>query len=266
MYLTDRVAVITGGAGGIGAALGRRFVAEGAAAVVLADLNADAAAAVAESIGPAAYAVGVDVTDERQVRALVEETERRYGRIDLFCANAGVATGGGVEAPDADWDRAWRVNVLAHVYAARAVLPAMLRRDQGYLLMTCSAAGVLTAVGDAPYTATKHAAVGFAEWLAITYRDAGIRVSALCPQGVDTPMLSDGLAAGHLGARVIAASGAVLTPDQVADAAVAGLAEERFLILPHPEVAGYARRRAEDPDGWQAGLRKLVRRLRAADQ
>ncbi|RQX05443.1 SDR family oxidoreductase [Micromonospora globispora] len=266
MYLTDRVAVVTGGAGGIGAALGRRFVAEGAAAVVLADLNADAAAAVAESIGPAAYAVGVDVTDERQVRALVEETERRYGRIDLFCANAGVATGGGVEAPDADWDRAWRVNVLAHVYAARAVLPAMLRRGQGYLLMTCSAAGVLTAVGDAPYTATKHAAVGFAEWLAITYRDAGIRVSALCPQGVDTPMLADGLAAGHLGARVIAASGAVLTPDQVADAAVAGLAEERFLILPHPEVAGYARRRAEDPDGWQAGVRKLVRKLRAASQ
>ena len=266
MYLTDRVAVITGGAGGIGAALGRRFVAEGAAAVVLADLNADAAVAVAQDIGPVAHPVGVDVTDERQVRTLVEETERQYGRIDLFCANAGVSTGGGVEAPDADWDRAWRVNVLAHVYAARAALPAMLRRGQGYLLMTCSAAGVLTAVGDAPYTATKHAAVGFAEWLAITYRDAGIRVSALCPQGVDTPMLADGLAAGHLGARVIAASGAVLTPDQVADAAVAGLAEERFLILPHPEVAGYARRRAEDPDGWQAGLRKLVRRLRAADQ
>ena len=266
MNLTDRVAVVTGGAGGIGAALGRRFVAEGAAAVVLADLNAPAAAAVAEEIGPVAHAVGVDVTDERQVRTLVEETERQYGRIDLFCANAGVSTGGGVAAPDADWDRAWRVNVLAHVYAARAVLPAMLRRGQGYLLMTCSAAGVLTAVGDAPYTATKHAAVGFAEWLAITYRDSGIRVSALCPQGVDTPMLADGLAAGHLGARVIAASGAVLTPDQVADAAVAGLAEERFLILPHPEVAGYARRRAEDPDGWQAGVRKLVRKLRAADQ
>ncbi|SCL36634.1 NADP-dependent 3-hydroxy acid dehydrogenase YdfG [Micromonospora rhizosphaerae] len=265
MNLTDRVAVITGGAGGIGAALARRFAAEGAAAVVLVDLDADAGRAVAEGIGPVAHAKAVDVTDEGQVRALVEETERRYGRIDLFCANAGVATGGGAEAPDADWDRAWRVNVLAHVYAARAALPAMLRRGQGYLLFTCSAAGVLTAVGDAPYTATKHAAVGFAEWLSITYRDSGIRVSALCPQGVDTPMLADGLAAGHLGARVIAASGAVLTPDQVADATIAGLAEERFLILPHPEVATYARRRAEDPDGWQAGLRKLVRRLRAAD-
>lgn len=266
MNLTDRVAVITGGAGGIGAALGRRFAAEGAAAIVLADLNGGAARAVAQAIGPVAHGVRLDVTDPTQVQALVEETERRYGRIDLFCANAGVATGGGVEAPDADWERAWQVNVMAHVHAARAVLPAMLARGQGYLLFTCSAAGVLTAVGDAPYTATKHAAVGFAEWLSITYRDAGIRVSALCPQGVDTPMLADGLAAGHLGARVIAASGAVLTPDQVAEATIAGLAEERFLILPHPEVATYARRRAEDPDGWQAGLRKLVRKLRAADQ
>ncbi|SCG43999.1 NADP-dependent 3-hydroxy acid dehydrogenase YdfG [Micromonospora echinaurantiaca] len=262
MNLTDRIAVITGGAGGIGSALARRFAAEGAAAVVVADLDADAADAAAAGIGPVAHAAAVDVTDEEQVRALVADTERRYGRIDLFCANAGVATGGGVELPDADWDRAWRVNVLAHVYAARAVLPGMLARGGGYLLATCSAAGVLTAVGDAPYTATKHAAVGFAEWLAVTYRDQGLRVSALCPQGVDTPMLADGLAAGHLGARVIAASGAVLSPDQVADAVIAGLAEERFLILPHPEVAGYARRRAEDPDGWQAGLRKLVRRLR----
>ncbi|PZF94925.1 SDR family oxidoreductase [Micromonospora deserti] len=263
MNLTDRVVVITGGAGGIGAALARRFAAEGAAAVVVADLDAGAARAVAAGVGPVARAVGMDVTDEEQVRTLVADTEQRYGRIDLFCANAGVSTGGGVEVDDAGWDRAWRVNVLSHVYAARAVLPAMLARGGGHLLMTCSAAGVLTAVGDAAYTATKHAAVGFAEWLAITYRDQGIRVSALCPQGVDTPMLADGLAAGHLGARVIAASGAVLTPDEVADSVIAGLAEERFLILPHPEVAAYARRRAEDPDGWQAGLRKLVRRLRA---
>ncbi|MEU6202557.1 SDR family oxidoreductase [Micromonospora musae] len=261
MNLTDRVVVITGGAGGIGAALARRFSAEGAAAVVVADVNAEAARAVADGIGPLAHPVAIDVTDEEQVKALVADTEQRYGRIDLFCANAGVTTGGGVEVDDAGWDRAWRVNVLAHVYSARAVLPGMLARGGGHLLHTCSAAGVLTAVGDAPYTATKHAALGFAEWLSVTYRDRGIRVSALCPQGVDTPMLADGLAAGHLGARVVAASGAVLTPDQVADAAVAGLAEERFLILPHPEVAGYARRRAEDPDGWQAGLRKLVRRL-----
>ncbi|MEV6374884.1 SDR family oxidoreductase [Micromonospora musae] len=261
MNLTDRVVVITGGAGGIGAALARRFSAEGAAAVVVADVDAEAARAVADGIGPLAHPAAVDVTDEEQVRAVVADTEQRYGRIDLFCANAGVTTGGGVEVDDLGWDRAWRVNVLAHVYSARAVLPGMLARGGGHLLHTCSAAGVLTAVGDAPYTATKHAALGFAEWLSVTYRDRGIRVSALCPQGVDTPMLADGLAAGHLGARVVAASGAVLTPDEVADVAVAGLAEERFLILPHPEVAGYARRRAEDPDGWQAGLRKLVRRL-----
>ncbi|WP_406104888.1 SDR family oxidoreductase [Micromonospora globbae] len=261
MNLTNRIVVVTGGAGGIGSALARRFAAEGAAAVVVADLEADAAHAVADGIGPVAHPATVDVTDEDQVRSLVADTERRYGRIDLFCANAGVSTGGGIEVDDAAWDRAWRVNVLAHVYAARAVLPGMLARGGGHLLHTCSAAGVLTAVGDAAYTATKHAAVGFAEWLSITYRDRGIRVSALCPQGVDTPMLADGLAAGHLGARVIAASGAILTADQVAEAAVAGLAEERFLILPHPEVAAYARRRAEDPDGWQAGLRKLVRRL-----
>lgn len=261
MNLTDRIVVVTGGAGGIGSALARRFAAEGAAAVVVADLEADAAHAVADGIGPVAHPATVDVTDEDQVRSLVADTERRYGRIDLFCANAGVTTGGGIEVDDAAWDRAWRVNVLAHVYAARAVLPGMLARGGGHLLHTCSAAGVLTAVGDAAYTATKHAAVGFAEWLSITYRDRGIRVSALCPQGVDTPMLADGLAAGHLGARVIAASGAILTADQVAEAVVAGLAEERFLILPHPEVAAYARRRAEDPDGWQAGLRKLVRRL-----
>ncbi|MGC5054354.1 SDR family oxidoreductase [Micromonospora sp. DT48] len=264
MNLTDRVAVITGGAGGIGAALARRFVAEGAAAVILADLDGAAAEAVAAEVGPSARGVAVDVTDEKQVRDLVADTERRHGRIDVFCANAGVTTGGGVEVDDAGWDRAWRVNVLAHVYAARAVLPAMLDRGSGYLLHTCSAAGVLTAVGDAAYTTTKHAAVGFAEWLSVTYRDRGIRVSALCPQGVDTPMLADGLAAGHLGARVIAASGTVLSPDDVAAAAVAGMAEERFLILPHPEVADYARRRAEDPDGWQSGLRKLIRRLTTA--
>ncbi|MFV2104211.1 SDR family oxidoreductase [Micromonospora sp. LOL_024] len=262
MNLTGRVAVITGGAGGIGAALARRFAAEGAAALILADLDGGGAEAVAATVGPLASGVAVDVTDEEQVRTLVADTERRYGQIDVFCANAGVSTGGGVEVDNAGWERAWQVNVLSHVYAARAVLPAMLARGSGYLLHTCSAAGVLTAVGDAPYTATKHAAVGFAEWLSITYRDQGLRVSALCPQGVDTPMLAAGLAAGHLGAQVIAASGAVLSPDEVAAAAVAGMAQERFLILPHPEVTDYARRRAEDPDGWQSAIRKLVRRLR----
>jgi NAD(P)-dependent dehydrogenase (short-subunit alcohol dehydrogenase family) len=211
--------------------------------------------------GAPAVGVGVDVTEEEQVRDLVAGAERRYGRVDVFCSNAGVAVGDGLAATDAAWQRAWEVNVLAHVYAARAVLPGMLERGEGYLLQTCSAAGLLTAVGDATYTATKHAAVGLAEWLAITYGDRGIRVSALCPQGVRTPMLNDGLATGHLGARIVAASGAILEPDEVADAVVAGMAAERFLILPHPEVHGYAERKATDPDRWLASMRGLVRRM-----
>jgi NAD(P)-dependent dehydrogenase (short-subunit alcohol dehydrogenase family) len=259
--LSGRVAVVTGGAGGIGAALARRFAAEGAAGVVVADLDGPAATAVAAGIGAIAVGVGVDVTDEEQVRGLVAGAEQRFGRIDLFCANAGVTAGAGIEASDADWQRAWAVNVLAHVYAARAVLPGMLARGEGYLLHTCSAAGLLTAVGDAPYTVTKHAALGLAEWLAVTYRDRGIRVSALCPQGVRTPMLTDGLDAGHIGAVVTAASGAVLSPDEVAQAVVEGLAAERFLILPHPEVATFARRKTEDPDAWLSAMRSMVARL-----
>jgi NAD(P)-dependent dehydrogenase (short-subunit alcohol dehydrogenase family) len=261
MELHGRVAIITGGAGGIGAALARRFAAEGAEAVVVADLDERAAAEVAAGIGPVALGLGVDVTDADQVRALVATAEQRYGRVDLFCANAGVTVGDGLAAADADWGRAWEVNVLAHVYAARAVLPGMLARGEGYLLQTCSAAGLLTAIGDAPYTVTKHAAVGLAEWLAITYRERGIRVSALCPQGVRTRMLTDGIDAGHPGALVTAAAGEVLTPEQVAQAVVEGLSAERFLILPHPEVAEYSRNKAADPDRWLAGMRSVVRRL-----
>ena len=262
MELTGRIVVVTGGGSGIGAAMARRFAAEGASAGVVADLDGATAEAVAAQIGPVAAAAVLDATDEQQVRDLVTRTERRYGRIDLFCANAGVAPGTGLDAPAQDWERAWSVNVLGHVYAARAVLPGMLARGEGYLLQTCSAAGLLTAVGDAPYTTTKHAALGLAEWLAVTYRDQGIRVSALCPQGVRTPMLTGGLDAGHLGAKVIAASGPVLSPEEVAEAVVAGLAEETFLILPHPEVAGYLRRKVEDPDRWLDSLRRMVRRLR----
>ena len=266
MRLADQVVVVTGGAGGIGAALARRFAAEGAAAVVVADLDPARAAAVAGEIGGTGYAgqamaYGVDVTDEGQLAGLVESVLDRLGRIDLFCSNAGVATGAGLEASTSHWQRSWAVNVLAHVYAARAVLPSMLGRGSGYLLHTCSAAGLLTAAGDAPYTVTKHAAVGFAEWLAVTYGDRGIRVSALCPQGVDTPLLAGGLAEGHLGARVTAAAGRVLAADEVAEAVVAGLAEERFLILPHPEVARYVAGKATDPDRWLTGMRAMVARL-----
>lgn len=192
------------------------------------------------------------------MRDLVERVLERFERIDLFCSNAGVAAGRGLDATADDWQRAWSVNLLAHVHAARAVLPAMLARGEGYLLQTCSAAGLLTNPGDAPYTATKHAAVAFAEWLSVTYGDRGIRVSAICPQGVRTAMLVGGLEAGNPAALAVAAAGELLEPEQVAGAVVEGLAAERFLILPHPQVAGYLRQKAADPDRWLAGVRRLV--------
>lgn len=262
MELAGTVAVVTGGAGGIGAAMARRFAAGKAAAVVVADVDGAGAERVAQSFGGTAYRV--DVTDEAAVAGLVSTVLDRHGHIDLFCSNAGVTSGAGLEAATADWSRAWAVNVLAHVYAARAVLPSMVERGSGYLLQTCSAAGLLTALSDAPYAVTKHAAVALAEWLSVTYGDRGIRVSALCPQGVRTPMLDGGLDAGHLGARATAAAGRVLEPEEVADAVVDGLAEERFLILPHPEVATYYARRATDPDRWLAGMRRFLAGLREA--
>ncbi|MGA8113651.1 MAG: SDR family oxidoreductase [Actinocatenispora sp.] len=259
MRVAGQVVVVTGAAGGIGTALARRFAAEGAAAVCVSDR--DGAESLAEQLraaGTRALSVPADVGVEAQVRDLVETTESQLGPIGLFCANAGVASGAGLEATDADWAAAWSVNVLAHVYAARAVLPGMLARGGGHLLHTCSAAGLLSAPGDAPYTVTKHAAVGFAEWLALQYGNAGIGVSALCPQGVDTPMLTDGLQDGNPAARFVAASGRILDPAEVADAVVEGLAAGRFLILPHPEVAEYQRRKADDPDRWLAGIRKVL--------
>jgi NAD(P)-dependent dehydrogenase (short-subunit alcohol dehydrogenase family) len=255
MDLNGRVAVITGAAGGIGTALARRFAAEGAAGLVLSDLDPEG---LADGLGVDAIAVRADVTAEADVQRLVDTAVDRYGRVDLFCSNAGITTGAGLDASDRQWERSWAVNVRAHVYAARAVLPEMLERGDGYLLQTCSAAGLLAAVGDAPYTVTKHAAVAFAEWLAITYGDRGIKVSALCPQGVDTPMLREGLEAGHVGARVTAASGKVLSADDVADVVIAGLAAERFLILPHPEVGTYLANKTGDPDRWLAGMRRLA--------
>ncbi|MBX6357309.1 MAG: SDR family oxidoreductase [Micromonosporaceae bacterium] len=251
MDLAGKVVVITGAAGGIGSALARRFAAEGARLCV-SDLPGTEL--------PPGLPVHADVTVEDEVRELVAAAERELGPIDLFCANAGIATGQGLSADAAVWDAAWSVNVLSHVYAARAVLPGMLARGGGYLLHTCSAAGLLTAPGDAPYAVTKHAAVAFAEWLAVMYGDAGIKVSALCPQGVRTPMLTRGLDAGDPAALAVAAAGPILEPEQVADAVMAGLAAERFLILPHAEVAEYVRRKAADPDRWLAGVRRRLRR------
>ncbi len=252
MQLQGKVVVVTGGGNGIGAAMSRRFAAEGAAAVVVADVDAEAAAGVADEIG--ARAVGTDVSDEAQVADLVGSTIREHGRIDLFCANAGVGALGGVEVPDEDWQRSWDVNVMAHVYAARALLPDWLDRGEGYLLHTASAAGLLTNVGTAPYTATKHATVGLAEWLSMTHGDAGVRFSCLCPMGVRTNMVAAGQDASA-GAVVI--NQGLIEPEDCADAVVAGLATERFLILPHPEVSEFVRRKADDPDRWLAGMRRL---------
>ena len=249
MNLSGKRVVITGAASGIGAAMARRFHAEGAI-LVLSDLQApESLAAELDAI-----AVQCDVSDEAQVGKLVEAA----GEIDLFCANAGIATGLGLDATEEAWQRSWAVNVMAHVYSARAVLPSMLARGGGYLLHTCSAAGLLISLNDAPYNATKHAAVAFAEWLAAMYGGQGIRVSALCPQGVRTPMLMEGLDKGDPAALAVAAAGAILEPEEVAEIVVQGIADERFLILPHPEVAMYQQRKAADPDRWLAGVRRLM--------
>jgi NAD(P)-dependent dehydrogenase (short-subunit alcohol dehydrogenase family) len=199
------------------------------------------------------------VSDEAAVVDLVARATAD-APIDLFCANAGIATGQGLEAPDAAWERIWAVNVMAHVYAARACLPGWRELGRGHLLITASAAGLLTNLGDAPYTATKHAAVGLAEWIAITHGDEGVTVSCLCPQGVRTPMVMAGLDGDQMAAQVVELMG-LIEPDDVAAAVVAGLRDDRFLILPHPEVARYQQNKAGDPDRWLAGMRKLQRQL-----
>jgi NAD(P)-dependent dehydrogenase (short-subunit alcohol dehydrogenase family) len=228
------------------------------ATVVAADIRREAAEQTVGLLSGPGLGVECDVRSEAAITDLVAAATTD-GPIDLFCSNAGIALGGGPEAPDADWTASWEVHVMSHVYAARAVLPAMLARGEGYLLNTASAAGLLTNIGAAPYAVTKHAAVALAEWLAITYGDAGIKVSCLCPQGVNTPLLTSGLDA-KAGAAVLA-SGEVLEPADVADAVVAGLAAERFLILPHPIVQKYIEGKAADYDRWLAGMRRLQARL-----
>ncbi len=255
MQVADQVVVVTGGGSGIGRALCQRFAAEGARVVVVADVRAEAAGAVAAEVG--GLAVPTDVGVEAEVVRLAERATAAFGCIDLFCSNAGIAgDAGGIGVSNASWQRTWEINVMAHVYAARAVLPGMLARGRGYLLQTASAAGLLTQIGAAPYSVTKHAAVGFAEWLAITYRDRGIGVSCLCPQGVDTDMLRN--TPGPIAEML---RGGALAPDAVADAVVRGLAEERFLILPHPEVREYFRHKADDYDRWLRGMSRLQARM-----
>ena len=252
MDVRDRCVVVTGGGSGIGAALARRFAGAGARGVVVADIDAAAASGVAEPIG--ATPVEADVSKETDIRRIVDVALDAHGRIDLFCSNAGAGPAAGIDLPNERWHALWELNVMAHVYAARAVLPHMLERGDGYLLQTVSAAGILTNLGAAAYTATKHAALGLAEWLSVTYGNRGIRVSALCPQFVDTPLLDD-LAADPAVAAWVATT--TIDPETVAEAAIEGIGEERFLILPHPEVAEYARRKATDPDRWLAGMRRL---------
>jgi NAD(P)-dependent dehydrogenase (short-subunit alcohol dehydrogenase family) len=224
------------------------------------DLDGDTATTVAAGLpNGVGLAITGNVAVEADVINLVQRAESECGPIDLFCANAGIAVGGGPEATDEEWTRAWQVNLMAHVYAARALLPGWLARGEGYFLSTASAAGLLTNLGAAPYTITKHGAVALAEWLSITYGNAGIRVSCLCPQGVRTNMLLGG--SEDLGAAVVLASGVVIEPEDVADTVVAGLRDERFLILTHGEVADYEMRRATDRERWLRGMRKLQGRL-----
>ena len=256
MQVRDKVVVVTGGANGIGKALCERFAADGARLVAVADLEVDNARQVADAIGGVAY--GVNVREEAQLADMVADIESNHGPVDLFCSNAGIiATDGepwwATSAPNETWQAMWDIHVMAHVYAARACLPSMLERGEGYFLNTVSAAGLLNQVGDAAYSTTKHAAVGFAEALAITHGDDGIKVSMICPQAVATRMIGDFEGGGTAGVD------GILTPADVAEAVVQGLAEERFMILPHAEVEQYRQNKAADYDRWIGGMRKLRR-------
>ena len=253
MRVRNKVVVVTGGASGIGRALALRFAGEGAKTIVVADVDAAGAAAVAGEIGDVAVPVTVDVASESSVLDLIERTEADQGPIDLFCSNAGIFTRGGLETPQDTWERMLGVNFMSQVFVARHLVPRMIARGGGHLLITASAAGLLSQIGSVTYTVTKHAAVALAEWISITHREEGIRVSVLCPQAVRTPMLTSGEGS-------VATVDGVMEPDQVADAVIEALDAERFLVLPHPEVAEYIRRKGEDPERWLAGMRRLQAR------
>jgi NAD(P)-dependent dehydrogenase (short-subunit alcohol dehydrogenase family) len=263
MEIAGTYCVVTGGASGIGRALARRLAAEGAAGVAVVDRDLPGAEAVAaELAGARAYAC--DVGDPNQIATVIDAIEADMGPIALFCANAGIAIGTDLETTDDDWDLAFAVNTKSHYYAARRLVPRWIERGGGYFVSTASAAGLLTQIGSAPYAVTKHAAVAFSEWLAITYGDQGVKVSCLCPQGVNTNMLRGTASIESTGASVVRASGEVLEPEAVAEAVVATIFAERFLVLPHPEVLEYWRRKTSDYDRWIAGMRRLQAKVRAS--
>jgi NAD(P)-dependent dehydrogenase (short-subunit alcohol dehydrogenase family) len=267
MDITDRVVVVTGAGGGIGRALCASFAAAGARAVACVDLSPDRAEVTAQLMGARHPAVrslvlGADAAREADVASVVRRVTQELGQVDIFCSNAGLTTAGGVETLDSDWQRLWDVNVMAHVYAARAVLPQMLARGDGHLVNTASAAGLLTNLGALTYSVTKHAAVALAEWLAITHGPSGIRVSCFCPQGVDTPMLRGvGDVDGGVAARAVELAGDVISPEQAAEAVIEGVRADRFLILTHPEVRRYMERRAGNTDRWIGGMQRVQRSL-----
>ena len=250
MDIKGKIAVVTGAAGGIGAAMARRFAADGAKLVVCSDLNGEGAMATAKAIGGVGFRT--DVSQESDIQHLIESVEADHGPIDLFCSNAGIGFAGGAETPYDQWQLIWDVNVMAHVWAARHVVPRMVKRGGGYLINTASAAGLLSQIGSASYAVTKHAAVGLAEWLAITHGDQGIKVSVLCPQAVRTAMTAgnpDGVASVN----------GMIEPEDVAEAVMQAIAAETFLILPHPVVLDYMRKKTQDYDRWIGGMRKLNR-------
>jgi NAD(P)-dependent dehydrogenase (short-subunit alcohol dehydrogenase family) len=262
--IEGRQIVVTGAAGGIGRALCRRMAADGARAVVLADRDLQGAQKLAAELGERASAIELDASSEASVKSLIEQATAANGEIDIFISNAGVpgALGGPVEADEAAWKEAWNVNVMAHVWASKALLPSMLAREEGYLVNTASAAGLLTQVSSVVYSVTKHAAVSLAEWMAIEYGDQGIRVSCICPQGVRTPMLE--LAMEDAAGAAALTAGGLIEPEDVADAVAAGLREERLLILPHENVAGFMALKGANPERWIQGMRKIVRNARAS--
>ncbi len=259
-----KVIVVTGAAGGIGGGLVRALVERGARGVVAADLDGPGIERLSEELGPALVAARVlDVSDERATHALVEEVGATIGPIDVWFANAGLATGSGPDAPDELWNSQWSVNVMSHVYAARALLPGWIERGDGHLVTTASMAGILTAVGDAAYSATKHAAVGFAEWLAFTYGGRGVRVSCVCPGAVDTAMLRSGAGGDAAKASAVIGGGDVLAPAQAVERILEGLRQDRFLILTHPEMHDFVVGKAQDPERWIRGMSKLWTRAQS---